>query len=290
MQQGSGSRVCSLVFCPVQPRPLSPPRHSGPPRISEKRLYKPGDGAYTCCSDMIFTEVAMTRFLLLLCAAFLLAGCGAKGVTVVDESSFVTMSQRMTKEMQARGLLTDNASYISLPGGGGEKYGEILFRQLSPDFLFNDKGHVYLGSTFAATRTPSSHATVRKTGFTIVHPTQTVNLSMLGIVDWNGDDKDEWMIACEVRPHLGSESRTYYVLVPPPLRKGEPLQGTIAAVYECYGLACSLSVRDSRIIPRVGEDALPPTDVHDALPGTETVTEPPKAGNASGSGLQERSL
>ena len=232
----------------------------------------------------------MTRFLLLLCAAFLLAGCGAKGVTVVDKPGFVTMSQRMPQEMKARGLLTDDGSNISLPGGGGENYGEILFRQLSPEFLFNDRGHVYLGSTFAATRTPSSHTTVRKTGFTIVHPTQTINLAMLGIVDWNNDEKDEWLIACDVRPHLGSESRTYYVLVPPPLRKGEPLQATVAAVYECYGLACKLTVRDSRAIPRVGEGELPPTDVHDALPGMEGVTEPPKPDSTPRSGLQERSL
>lgn len=232
----------------------------------------------------------MTRFLLLLCAAFLLAGCGAKGVTVVDKSGFVTMSQRMPQEMKARGLLTDDGSYISLPGGGGENYGEILFRQLSPEFLFNDRGHVYLGSTFAATRTPSSHATVRKTGFTIVHPTQTINLAMLGIVDWNNDEKDEWLIACDARPHLGSESRTYYVLVPPPLRKGESLQATVAAVYECYGLACKLTVRDSRAIPRVGEGELPPTDVHDALPGMEGVTEPPRPDSTPRSGLQERSL
>ena len=195
-----------------------------------------------------------------------------------------------SQEMKARGLLTDDGSYISLPGGGGENYGEILFRQLSPEFLFNDRGHVYLGSTFAATRTPSSHATVRKTGFTIVHPTQTINLAMLGIVDWNNDEKDEWLIACDVRPHLGSESRTYYVLVPPPLRKGEPLQATVAAVYECYGLACKLTVRDSRAIPRVGEGELPPTDVHDALPGMEGVTEPPKPDSTPRSGLQERSL
>ena len=52
----------------------------------------------------------MTRFLLLLCAAFLLAGCGAKGVTVVDKPGFVTMSQRMPQEMKARGLLTDDGS------------------------------------------------------------------------------------------------------------------------------------------------------------------------------------
>lgn len=37
-----------------------------------------------------------------------------------------------------------------------------------------------------------------------------------------------------------------------------------------------LTVRDSRAIPRVGEGELPPTDVHDALPGMEGVTEPPK--------------
>ena len=61
----------------------------------------------------------MTRFLLLLCAAFLLAGCGAKGVTVVDKPGFVTMSQRMPQDMKARGLLTDDGSYISLPGMEG---------------------------------------------------------------------------------------------------------------------------------------------------------------------------
>ena len=131
---------------------------------------------------------------------------------------------------------------------------------------------------------------MRKTGFTIIHPTQTINLAMLGIVDWNNDEKDEWLIACDVRPHLGSESRTYYVLVPPPLRKGEPLQATVAAVYECYGLACKLTVRDSRAIPRVGEGELPPTDVHDALPGMEGVTEPPRPDSTPRSGLQERSL
>ena len=81
-----------------------------------------------------------------------------------------------------------------------------------------------------------------------------------------------------------------YVLVPPPLRKGEPLQATVAAVYECYGLACKLTVRDSRAIPRVGEGELPPTDVHDALPGMEGVTEPPKPDSTPRSGLQERSL
>lgn len=72
--------------------------------------------------------------------------------------------------------------------------------------------------------------------------------------------------------------------------KGEPLQATVAAVYECYGLACKLTVRDSRAIPRVGEGELPPTDVHDALPGMEGVTEPPKPDSTPRSGLQERSL
>ena len=77
---------------------------------------------------------------------------------------------------------------------------------------------------------------------------------------------------------------------PPPLRKGESLQATVAAVYECYGLACKLTVRDSRAIPRVGEGELPPTDVHDALPGMEGVTEPPRPDSTPRSGLQERSL
>lgn len=233
----------------------------------------------------------MIRSLLLLCcAAFLLSGCATTGLTVVDKAGFMTMGKRMPKEMKAHGLLAEDGSYTSRSADSNENYGEILFRQLSPEFLFNDRGHVYLGSTFAATRTPSSHATVRKTGFTIIHPTQTVNLALLGIMDWNKDEKEEWLIACDVRPHLGSESRTYYVLVPPPLRRDEPLQATVAAVYECYGLACSLSVRDSSRIPRAGENALPPTDVHDTLPGMEGVTEPPRPDSTPRAGLQERSL
>ena len=55
-------------------------------------------------------------------------------------------------------------------------------------------------------------------------------------------------------------------------------------------MACKLTVRDSRAIPRVGEGELPPTDVHDALPGMEGVTEPPKPDSTPRSGLQERSL
>ena len=73
----------------------------------------------------------MTRFLLLLCAAFLLAGCGAKGVTVVDKSGFVTMSQRMPQEMKARGLLTDDGSYISLPGGAQKIFEQLIREQIS---------------------------------------------------------------------------------------------------------------------------------------------------------------
>ena len=230
----------------------------------------------------------MTRFLLLLCAAFLLAGCGAKGVTVVDKSGFVTMSQRMPQEMKARGLLTDDGSYIFLPGGGGENYGEILFRQLSPEFLFNDRGHVYLGSTFAATRARRPAMPPYARPATIVHPTQTINLAMPGIVDWNNDEKDEWLICRRVRPHLGSESRTCNVCwCRRRCVRASPCR-PLAAVYECYGWPASSPCATVAPSPRERGELPPRTYLMPARHGRRDRASSPAS--TPRSGLQERSL
>ena len=115
---------------------------------------------------------------------------------------------------------------------------------------------------------------------------------MVGIADWNGDGQDEWIVSCFVEPKRGGRTRIYYVLVPPPLNDQEKLKGTVAAVYECFGLSCTLYVRDSKVIQRDAADPLlPPTEVHDVVPGLQPVTTPPnKAKQKSGEGLEERSL
>ena len=66
----------------------------------------------------------------------------------------------------------------------------------------------------------------------------------------------------------------------------------MAAVWECFGLACNLYVRNSKVIERAAADPLlPSTEVQDVVPGLQTVTEPPKKNPADKSdGLEERSL
>ncbi|MDR3357387.1 MAG: hypothetical protein LBN96_00700 [Desulfovibrio sp.] len=234
-----------------------------------------------------------TRFFPPLCLVALLAGCGVKPVTVIDENGFARLAQRMPKELQARRLLTDDGSWLMAfsPLGRGE-YGETLFRRLSPSFMFGDSGHVYLGETFAATLLQTSRVRHRSNGFSISHPTQEIDLDMVAILDWNDDGEDEWLVSCLVEPKKGGLTRTYYVLVPPPRDAGERLGGTVAAVYECFGLACNLYVRDSRGVTRTAADPLaPPTEVQDLTPGLQTVTTPPDKKTAeSEDGLGEHDL
>jgi hypothetical protein len=234
-----------------------------------------------------------TRFFAPLCLAALLAGCGVKPVTVIDENKFAQLAQRMPKELQARRLLTENGSWLpALSLDGYREYGDTLFRRLSPSFMFGDSGHVYMGETFSATLLRESRVLLRPNGFSINHPTQELDLGMVAILDWNDDGEKEWLVSCLVEPKRGGLTRTYYVLVPPPRDAGERLGGTVAAVYECFGLACNLYVRDSRDITRAAANPLvPPTEVQDLTPGLQTVTTPPgKKPDKSGNTLEEREL
>jgi hypothetical protein len=233
------------------------------------------------------------RSLAPLCLVALLAGCGVKPVTVIDENGFIQVAQRMPEELQARHLLTEDGSWLTaFSPAGRREYGDTLFRRLSPSFMFGDSGHVYLGETFAATLLLESRVRHRPNGFHINHPTQELDLSMVAILDWNDDGEQEWLVSCLVEPKKGGLARTYYVLVPPPRDAGERFRGTVAAVYECFGLACNLYVRDSRHITRTAADPLaPPTEVQDLTPGLQPVTRPPdKKPARDGFGLEERNL
>jgi hypothetical protein len=233
------------------------------------------------------------RFLALLCLIAPLAGCGVKPVTVIDENGFTRLAQRMPKELQARRLLTDDGNWLAaFSPAGRREYGDTLFRRLSPSFMFGDSGHVYLGETFFATLLQESRVRHRPNGFSISHPTQDLDLGMVAILDWDDDGEKEWLVSCLVEPKKGGLTRTYYVLVPPPRDAGERLSGTVAAVYECFGLACNLYVRDNRGITRTAANPLaPPTEVQDLTPGLQTVTTPPgKKPAKSRDGLEERDL
>ncbi|MDR2573425.1 MAG: hypothetical protein LBC94_03620 [Desulfovibrio sp.] len=231
--------------------------------------------------------------LVLLCLAAPLAGCAVKPVTVINENEFARMTRRMPGELQARRLLDADGSWLSaLSLTGSGQYGETLLHRLDPSFMLGDSGHVYMGESFAAARLPESRLQRRTEGFTIQHPTQRIDLDMVAVLDWNDDGEKEWLVSCLVEPKRGGRTRTYYVLVPPPRDAEERLRGTVAAVYECFGLACSLYVRDSRNIARIAANPLaPPTEVQELTPGLQPVTAPPDKRPAQrDSDLKERNL
>ena len=232
----------------------------------------------------------IVRFCALLCLGGVLSGCATRPVTVVEKEEFVQMARHMPKELQARHLLDSDGSYVAPFSLAG--FSDTLFRRLSPSFMFGDSGHVYLGENFAATLQPDSRVTRRPNGFSINHATQKLTVTMVAITDWNNDGEDEWIVSCLVEPKMGGRTRTYYVLVPPPRDGREALKGTVAAVWECFGLACNLYVRNSKVIERAAADPLlPATEIQDVVPGLQTVTEPPeKAPAGKNDGLEERSL
>ena len=233
----------------------------------------------------------ISRFLLALFAATILSGCAAPALTVVQDKQFAMMSRHMHRELEKRGLL--NAGHVcSIPffGAQAARYGDVLFRTLSPSFMLGECEHVYLGGTFKETMQPDSRLKLRENGFSIEHATQTLDMEMIAIADWNGDGKKEWIVSCFVHPKRAGRDRTFYLLVPPPLSKGEVLKGTIAAVWECYGAACSLHVRDTKSIERDPDALAPKTDVSDVAPGAGAVTTPPDTSRSSGSSVQEHSL
>ena len=234
------------------------------------------------------------RFWALFCLCGLLAGCATRPVVVVEKKEFLRMAHNMSKEMQARNLLDKDGDYVApLSLAGMQNYGDILFRRLSPSFMHQpDTVHdIYLGPVFAATIQPDSRVRHWDNGFSIDHATQKIVVNMVAIADWDNDGRDEWIVSCLVEPKRGGRTRTYYVLVPPPDNGREKLEGTLAAIYECFGLACSLYVRDSKVIRRDAADPLaPPTEVHDVLPGLQTITTPPDAHAPVTGGLEERNL
>ena len=217
-------------------------------------------------------------------------GCAlmGKGAEVVDNREYARLIRTLPNVMKAQGLADDNLAYTDRGRPEG-KFGDRMFAQLSPDFLFNEQGHhIYFGSNFHATLTPSSRVYPDSDGqgFAIVHPTQRLAMRMLAVLDWNGDKKDDWLMRCTVESFRGNRVRHYYVLAPAPQGR-EMTHGTILASVEEMGLARPIvNVRDLSSYGR--SDEMPPTDVEDVRPGETTVTVPPSSsGDTQSGGVQE---
>lgn len=228
----------------------------------------------------------------LLAGALALAGCG-KTVEVVQADHFRTMVHRMPQELIARGVIDDSRSYMASLWDRGEDYGQALFTRFVPDFLFEDAvGGGAEAASFAAGVKPDDHVRRHDAGFAILGMRRDVKVDMIAVTDWDGDGSGDWLVSCLVESRRGGKSRDYYVVVSDPPADG-PLRGVVAAVYESFGLAGKLYLRESKAgnTPkgRAGDEEM----VEETVPGLRPVTAPPASrsgGEERKGGIQERNL
>lgn len=225
----------------------------------------------------------------LACALFA-AGCG-RTVEVVQARQFKIMADRMPEELMARGILDASRDYVTgLWDDGGGEYGMALFTRLVPDFLFEDAAGKLSSPSFAATVKAGDVVRRHDAGFVIQGMRRNIGVNMIAVTDWDGDGRKDWLISCLVEDSRGGKSRDYYVIVADPPAKG-PLRGAVAAVYESFGLAGRLYMRESR-----AQAGGAPADggAEETVPGLRAVTVPPHAGsggkNEEGGKVRERAL
>ncbi len=236
--------------------------------------------------------IAMCKHSLGACLiALLLIGCAGKPVDVVQPAQFKNMADRMSKELIARHLLDDAGNYVAplTPAFGAPDYGAALFTRLSPSFLFEDKVQAAPPASFAASVKPGDRVQRRENGFVIHTLSKKISINMIAVADWDDDGRDDWIVSCLVEPVNGGRTRDYYVAIPAPAASG-PLQGTAVAVYECFGLACTLYMRETKI-PDVPTSGGAKTMVIETVPGLKPVTLPPGApAPVEKNGLMEKNL
>ncbi|MEG2173581.1 MAG: hypothetical protein RRY29_10055 [Desulfovibrionaceae bacterium] len=225
---------------------------------------------------------------MLLCSTFL-TGCAGKTVDVVQPKQFKILADHMGKELIAHNILDENGSYVAPAfSQAGDNYGQHLYKRLSPAFIFEDTAYGMNAPTFAGSISPSDRAKVGENGFVIKYLQRTVTVNMIALVDWDGDGTNDWLISCLVEPHNGARTRDYTIIIPNPKNEG-PLQARVIGVYECFGLACTLYMRESAAPTPTG----PEPNISDTVPGLKPVTLPPGSAvpaDAKENQLQERNL
>ena len=226
--------------------------------------------------------------MLVLLGSLLLAGCST--MSVVDEQGYLQVMRQMPRELEAHGLPYDREGVQLALAESSYPYGSVLFRQLSPSFMQGQVSTYYLGETFAQTMQPRrSSMTPSKNGFSIEHLSQRVQVAMLAVCDWDGDGKREWLVSCRVVPKRGGHEKTWYLLVPEPADSSEVLKATAVAIWDCLGQSCQLIRLKADHVDRTKEEAGPPTEVKEFVPGEQTVTTPPEK-RQEHQGVEEHSL
>jgi len=216
----------------------------------------------------------------LLCVLLCASACSLRSVRVVQERQFKTMCAHLRPEMLRRSLLDEQGNYLASPLPAlpsKSDCGENLFRQLSPSFRYSADNPMAAPKTFAESAASRRDVHIRDYGFTLKQGLDTVDLDLIARSDWEGDGRQEWLLACKVTFGSTPVHRTYYLALPSLEAEGA-LTARLLAVFECMAYDCGL------YLPQAGEAAyLPETPVIEAMPGQRAVTSPTIHPPAAGS-------
>ncbi len=223
------------------------------------------------------------RLTLLLMCVILVSACG-RTVDVIQKDKFTAMANRMPRELLARDILDSDGDYLAVANlSQGADFGNVLYNNLSPNFLFD---HVAKNSmtTFPASVRANEKVNIHKYGFSIVNKNESkhihygakvrrIDVDMVAITDWEGDGQQDWIIACRYVEKVGANARIYYLAIPSNsvgTGANTKLVAKVIAVYEDLGATGRMYLRESQA-PEVVEKK-----VQHVVPGLKNVTEPPK--------------
>ncbi len=204
--------------------------------------------------------------------AGLLSGCQGKTVVVTDEAAFAAMARRTAPLLRSRDILDSDGAYLTtlfsafdnVPQDAGER----LFQRLSPAFRFRHTDPAMLPATFAQVKAPGDTLRLAPQGFVLTQGGQRIEVSLLGLADWNGGDRRSWFVQCRILRPDSHEERTYYLVIEDP--EAAIYQPMVLAVYDCRQGRCATYLEQT-------PEALPEEDaVVDLLPGQQDITAPPR--------------
>ncbi len=228
----------------------------------------------------MFLRYTMLLSLVLLCAA-----CSGKTVDVIQSDKFTAMANRMPQELVARNILDADGDYLAVATVfQGGSYGDVLYKNLSPNFLFD---HVAKDSapTFSASLKANENVKIHENGFSITDKNankyirygakiRRIDVDMVAITDWDGNGEKDWIVACRYVGSVGANPRVFYLAIPVSRASANSrFEANVMAVYEDLGATGRMYLSESA-------KPLPAdTKVQHVVPGLKNVTEPPKPGD-----------
>ena len=225
----------------------------------------------------VFSRNAAWIFLALCCLFF--SACPArqetKTVQPVNEPEFLALLRNLQPMMKANQVVDQEGAWyspmLSRGAKGTEQAGKLLLDRLSPAFRFPDMAPARLPGNFRMMFTPEVRISIDEYSFTALQGSDRIYVSLLAVLDWNQDEKDDWLVLCRITPTaLPGSSRDYYLLLSD--LEQPVLMPRVLAIRDCRNNICE--VFDSAGTSPLFQDI----NSLDLMPGEASVTAPPEPG------------